>query len=194
MSFASGADVLGTYEFSVRALNSGFTNAQSLVLVDSADRQVPVMSGSAVNTLTPSPPGGWRAQRGVICAMVDGHIYVEPSTWAIGNIMAIGVSIGAFEQDMTGVATVDSLYTMWNNATPAAPAAHWSNDNQRTNLWSRRQYKGFSSNDATIMVVPVRARLRVRLREWEALMVWLELESTSVNVRYQTWLRTLVLR
>lgn len=190
---ATISDTLGTYDANVRTLTTGVATANTLVLVESQNRILHVTAGPAVNQMS---IGGGQARpddKGRKCLRVQGHIYIEPSTWAIGNIMAIGVRIGAFEQDLTGVASVDALYTMWNNNTPSVPAAYWSNQG-RTTLWSRRFYKGFSANDQTIMVVQVNAKINCRLNPHEALMLWLEGESTSVNMRYQTWLRTWVSR
>ncbi|WP_165962521.1 hypothetical protein, partial [Arthrobacter terricola] len=184
------ADSLGTYDFAVRTLSSGPVNAQGLWLYDSANREVNISRTSAA-------AGGILdgASRphvaGDQIVMVEGQLYMEPSTWAVGNVLALGVRIGEFEQDLlTGLPSVDADYSMWNPAVVAQTEAAFANDH-RNNRWERRYWMGFDTNDA-LQVVTIRARINMRLRGTAGLALWLEAASTSVNLRYQTWFRTLV--
>lgn len=189
-----GADTSGTYEAQVRSLTTGITSAHVLWLVDAADRDtsVYVTSNTRVSGLQKSAkPEGKRTR----VRFVEGHIYFEPQTWAVGNIMAMGVRICALEQDyLTGNASVDPDMTMWlgtGSTLGASAASFYANDKQLC-MYEQRMYKAFSANDQSIMVMRIRARLNWALQAHHGLALWMEGETTGVNVRYQTWLRTLV--
>lgn len=189
----TGTDSLGTYEFQVRSLTTGIAGATALWLVDAKNRE---MSGALTNSnqaqLQPSASRPEPSRTRV--HMVEGIIYIEPSTWAVGNLMAMGVRICALEQDInTGLASVDPDMTMWLNAAAGmqqSAAAIYANDKQLC-MYEQRAFKSFGDN-GSIMVMRIRARLNWTLQAQHGLALWLEGESTSVNVRYQTWLRTLV--
>lgn len=190
----NAVDSLGTYEFQVRSLTSGFATAQALWLVDAADRENSVAVTSTTQAALQSKAAKPEGPRTRVLE-VEGHIYIEPSTWAAGNLMAVGIRICALEQDIvTGLASVDPDMTMWLNTGVgyAGAAAVYANDRQ-LNMHEQRAYKGFSDNQ-TFMVVHVRAKTPWTLQSHHGLALWLEAESTSVNVRYQTWLRTRVMR
>jgi len=185
-------DNLGTYDFSVRGLTTGVANAQALWLVDAADKEQSVYrsapGAAGIQSMAAKPEG----PRTKVLA-VEGIIYFEPSTWAAGNLMAMGVRIMAIEQDIvTSVALVDSDMTMWNTTSAGFQdaASRYANDKQ-LNMYEQRMFKSFGDN-GSIMVMRIRARINWTLQSRHGLALWLEGESTSVNVRYQTWLRTLV--
>lgn len=187
----NASDVLGTYDFGVKAISTGASNAQVLWLYDSRNRM-----GSNVlrqsSTTFGYLAGSARAEgtRPKVHA-VEGLIYVEPSTWAAGNLMAMGFRIGAYEQDpYTGLASLDPDYTMWNTSATQPQAAFYAND-RSFNMWESRNFKSFGDN-GSIMVVRVRARLNWSLSANFGLGLYVEGELTSVNCRYQCWLRTLV--
>lgn len=189
-------DIQGTYEWSVRGLTAGYGTSQVLWLVDAQDREWSIAPYSATGVAaTMQSKAAKPAARRTKCLFVEGHIYFEPTTWAVGNLMAVGARIVAMEQDiLTGFAVLDADYTMWNNGM-AGPgrgaAAIYANDRQ-LNMWEKRMYKAFTSNNEALMVMHIRARLNWALQPHHGLGILLEAESTSVNLRYQTWLRTLV--
>lgn len=184
-------DAAGTYDIAVRGLTTGFATAQCLWLLDSANRRktAPMMLSTAGGGIMAGSamPEGKRTR----VHAVEGMIYVEPSTWAVGNLMALGLRIGAYEQDPTsGLASVDADYTMWSAAINATKTSYYAND-RGYNQWETRAFKSFGDN-GSIMIVRIRARLKYSLNAGYGLGLWVEGESTGVNVRYQTWLRTLV--
>lgn len=189
----SGTDSLGTYEFQVRSLTTGAAGAQILWLVDAQNRDLQTsLTGVGAANFLPGSARPAPSRRKVLA--VEGIIYVEPSTWAAGNLMAMGVRIGAYEQDInTGLASVDPDMTMWLG--PAGglgqgAAAIYANDRQLC-MYEQRAFKSFGDN-GSIMVMRIRTRLNWSLQPQHGLGLWWEGESTAVNIRYQTWLRTLV--
>lgn len=183
-----GNDTLGTYEALVRGQSSGVTNATALILYDSQNRRMATGRFAA-------GPGGFQAAgiaggRSPRVLGVEGSIYVEPSSWAVGNLIAHGMRVCIFEQDVaSGSALLDVDYSMWANATTSSPA-DWVNQG-RSVLLERRRHHGFSQNQ-TFFTAGFRWRGRRVLAPHEGLFLYLELESTSVNVRFQTWFRSLV--
>lgn len=186
----TGSDTQGTYENTVKSLTTGSANAQGLILYDSRNRLSALSVGNAGGIGKIAMSARAEGKR-PLCLMTVGTIYIEPATWAIGNIMGIGMRIGAFEQTAdTGLILTDAQYSMWSslNYQQSATFANM----RRTNLWERRVFKGFSTNSGTILIVNVKARFRIWLAENECLALYLEGETTSVNIRYQMWLRTLI--
>lgn len=186
-------DTWGSYEHTVKAQTSGVTNARSHILYDSVNRLASLTLGAGNGNAFVPRAARAEGRKPTILA-VEGIVYVEPSTWAIGNLIAMGLRIGIFDQDpIDGAMIVEPDYTLWIAGLPTAgnTAAIWANQGRR-NLWERRVHHGFSDNQ-TFIVVRVRWRGRRRLEPHEALVLYTELEPTSVNVRTQSWLRTLVI-
>lgn len=187
-------DNLGTYEQNIETLSSGAANARAFVLYDSANYRASVARAGALYG-QPNPgylPGeATAAGRKALIRRVEGIVYMEPSTWAVGNLIATGWRIGVFEQDRSGDVLVPAAYSMWaqvaaNIETPALFANF-----TRMNVKERRIHYGFSDNQA--FVVPrITWRGRRRLEDNECFAIWLESETTSVNLRMQLWIRTLV--
>lgn len=188
------ADGLGTYEPQVIAHSTGVINAQSHVLYDSHNYL------SASRSATPLLGFGFTrsharaAGRKPTILAVEGIVYWEPSVWAAGNLMAIGMRIGAYEQDVSGVFSLDPNYSMWvqqlGAGTDSTNPAYWANAG-RQNAWERRVHYGFSDN-SVFKVVRVSWRGRRVLNDNECWGLYTELEGTSVNTRTQYWLRSLV--
>lgn len=184
----AGSDLVGTYEQGVRTLNSGLGNAQGLVLYDSSNYlQVQGRSPAGQSSIT----GAARAEgaKPTILA-VEGTLFFEPTTWALGNVIALGVRLGVLEQDSAlPVPVVDTDYSMWVNGATTEPARFANNG--RSNMREWRMWRGFSDNGA-VFQAHFRWRGRRKLEGTEALFLWMELQTTSVNLRYQTWFRSLV--
>lgn len=193
--FNEALDLLGTYEEDVVSQSSGIANAQSHVLYDSRD-YIATQGTQGANFLADLPayigPAGRAEGRNPTILRTEGIIYVEPSTWALGNLIAWGGRIGAFEQDGTGVFSLDAAYSMWVNETTSTfqQVGHWAN-NGRGNAWERRVHYGFSDNQQFV-VIRVKWNGRRILKPNECWGLFTELESTSVTTRSQYWLRTLV--
>lgn len=188
-------DQLGTYEPGIVSHATGVDQAQSHILYDSQNYIAHVAAGGVIApTGLPHLQGQARAEgRKPLILAVEGIVYWEPSMWALGNLMAIGMRMGVFEQDQRlGVFSLDVGYSMWLNATGAQQqrVGAWAN-NGRNNAWERRIHYGFSDNQAFV-VVRVNWRGRRRLEPNECFGLYTELEGTSVGTRTQYWLRTLV--
>jgi len=190
---ASGVnDFLATYSAGIRILNTGAANALGLILYDSKAHLRARMAG-------PAGPGSMRGgaaasrsegQRPKMLR-VQGLLYFEPTTWALGNFMVPGVRIGAMEQDAaTGQVVLNADYSMWL-AGGNSLLADWANA-RRLNLFEARWHRAFNSSESPLITRTLNVGLRVRLDPHEALVLYLEAESTSVNCRVQTWMRTLV--
>lgn len=184
-------DLLGTYDPDLRTYLSGVANSGAWVLYDSQNRLINVMRGGSGSNLAAIMPNAARAEgRNTYIHSVRGTVYIEPTTWALGNLIAWGFRIGIFEQDPeSGAMLFDPAYSMWVSAGGGITVANWANMG-RQNLWERRVHFGFSDNQR-FTVMGVQCRVNRVLQPHECLGVYFEGESTSVNVRCQTWLRTL---
>lgn len=183
------ADSLGTYAPRIITQVSGIATAQSHVLYDSQNWLATSGQGG-INTNAVLSRSGRAEGRNPTILATEGIIYVEPSTWAIGNLIAYGWRLGVWEQDLTGVFSLDPQYSMWVESAPGPVCGQWAN-NGRNNAAERRIHYGFSDNQA-FMVLRVKWRGRRILKPNECWGIYTELESTSVNVRQQFWLRSLV--
>lgn len=187
----SATDLLGSYDQQVFGSTSGLTGSSSRILYDSHNRIINVMRGALTGGLTIGMPNAARAAgRGPTCHLVQGVIYVEPTTWAIGNLISWGWRLGVFEQDpLSGAIELDPGYSMWVTTEAINPAT-WANMG-RQNLWEKRLFYGFSDN-SRFTTVRMNVPIKVRLQDHECLALYYEGEGTSVDVRTQYWLRTLV--
>lgn len=192
-------DLLGSYEAVVTTVNSGIANAQTRILYDSKNYMgwlTRAGIGTAPTVATTGILGGHaRAEGRKPCILaVDGVILCDPTTWALGNVMALGVRVGVFEQDISGVLSLDAGFTMWESGAGIfdGPAAAWAN-NTRANCRDIRQWQFYSDGAANPnMVVRVKWRGRRYLEGWECFAMFLQVPTTSVNMRTQCWVRTLV--
>lgn len=196
------ADVLGTYipHNSLISLSAGPTLAQSHILVDSADWFVDI--GRMGNTIPASALGpvaiGGEARperRGALIRAVEGIIMIAPSAWALGNEVHVGVRLGVFEQDVTGVFALDSGYSMMLDQTTAnqnTNVGHWANM-KRSNLREWRLSDCYVSGGGKCMwTMHIRWRGRIRLQPHECLGLYTEAASGSVETRNRYFLRTLL--
>lgn len=183
-----GSDDLGTYSVVVKALTSGVVNALGMVLYDSANRmQANVPAGAGQGYLSRAARAEGRKPH---IRAVEGLVYLEPTAWALGNLIAYGSRILIAEQDIdTGVPVLDAEYSMWANGLVTS-ASLWANQG-RQNVQEKRLFYGFSDNQAFTVARYSWTGLRA-LEPHEALFLYMELETTSVNVRFQPFLRTLV--
>jgi len=195
-STGEDADLVGSYSGFIPAHLTGPANAQSHVLYDSQNYTRQVLGGQFGVGLGQLGRVARAEGRRPLILAVEGIVYWEPSTWALGNLMAIGMRLGVFEQDPgNGVFLVDAAYSMWVDEPAVASSSlstvgDWAN-NGRGNAWERRIHYGFSDNQA-FTVTRIRWRGRRALQPNECFGLYTELEPTSVNTRTQYWLRTLV--
>lgn len=187
----NGGDILGTYDENLYSQSSGVNFGDAHILYDSHNRIATVMRAGGSANFVGIPNAARAGGRGPLMHAVAGSIYVEPSTWAVGNLIAWGWRVGVFEQAPdTGQILLDPDYSMWAVGPGLVPPATWANM-QRMNSWERRRHFGFSDNQQ-FFTLPVFTRVNRRLQDHECLAIYHEGESTSVNVRMQFWLRTLV--
>lgn len=194
-------DALGTYEPNFFTVVGGVGNAQSRILYDSKNYVAMVTRGGAGSALTLATVGvmgsSGRAEGKKACIRrVEGVILTEPTTWALGSVMAMGVRMGIFEQDVaTGTFSLDASYSMWFNPAALAdgPPASFAN-NRRNNAWEVRQWRYFgdaSSNPN--MVIRINWTGRKYLEGNECFGMYLELPAVSTSLRTQCWVRSLVI-
>lgn len=187
---------LASYTQFVTTMNTGAINARFLVLYDSQNRLAhwagtsTGVGGSRYGVLNRAARSEGRRAR---ILATEGSIYIEPSTWAIGNVMAFGWRLGAWDQDpQTGLISLPAGYSMTQNVTLSTQDAPdvWAN----TYNWVRegRFFRGFNSNESNVFNLRIMWRGRRALRGNEAWGLYMEGAPTGVNVRLQPWLRTLV--
>lgn len=191
-------DSLGTYDEVQVILPSGVQNAQSHILYDS---HVQIGMQTAAGTQTPAgTPIRYvnRAARAegsrATILRTQGIIVVQPDGWVLGNVIALGWRIGAWEQDTTGVFTLDAAYSMWVRqvATPFDPPAMWANFH-RLNAREGRVFREFNSTQVSpLFPVYINWRGRRRLDPKDCWGIYTEGAPTSIQIRQQFWLRTLV--
>lgn len=192
----AGVDLLGTYDSNVLNHTSGTAASQGHILYDSQNYLRTPVRETFGGVLSHIPRAARAEGRKPTILAVEGIVYWEPSTWALGSLMAIGMRLGVFEQDPgSGNVLLDPEYSMWNDGPYAAGGSlskvvDWAN-NGRNNTWERRIHYGFSDN-SVFTVVRVRWRGRRSLLANECFALYTELEGTSVDTRTQYWLRTLV--
>lgn len=192
---------LGSYDRQVVTMATGVAASQARILYDSTNR-IAVGMGS-LDSETRTTTWFTRAARAegkkARVFAVQGFLHCEPTTWTLGNVMAIGWRLGVYDQDPeSGFIEVPTEYSMWENGsagvgTPFATPAMWANDGR----WVKedRRIKVFSSGDeAPQMRIPIywRSARGITLRGRESFALYLELGATAVQMRIQTWLRSLV--
>lgn len=187
-----GLDDLGTYTDTIHIQGSGAAAAVVRVLYDSKQHIALHMKGTSILPTYVLPSAARTEGSRPLMLRVQGSIYVEPGTWALGNVLAAGLRIGKFEQDAeTGDALVDADYSMWD-AGGTTSVAQWANA-RPMNLWERRWHLSFGSDTPDPFINrEINVKLRTRLAPHEMLGLYTELEPTSVAARWQMWLRTFV--
>jgi len=177
--------------------NSGPSNTRFLVLYDSTNR-LQVMGGADVSgatVLSGLLPRSARAEgRRAMVRAVEGTIHVEPSSWALGNTMVIGWRLGVWEQDSeTGFVLLDSEYTMWSTGVNNVLSNAGQFANRHNWVRERRIIRPFNNQVGGAWQFNVNWRGRPRsLGPDQAFGLYLEARSTSVNMRINPWLRSLV--
>lgn len=192
--FIGTSDTYGTYEPVLTTLGPGAVNAIGKWLYDSHN-WLRTVAGSQAGPVAGNQRVSFlhRAARAegkkALILGVQGHIFVSPTTWAVGSAFAIGVRIGAFEQDpVQGALSLDANYSLWQVVGTSNPA-DWANS--RDWVWETRRDHQFSDNQSFIRI-PIRIRCRKWLMPYQGMGVLMETEASSTNVVIQCWLRTLV--
>lgn len=175
----------------------GIGNAQSLVLLDSSDFYAELAMQGNISAAAGNPvmqTGEARAEkRRQVVRAVEGLIHVEPATWAIGNNMYWCFRLGIWEQTEREVFSLDPNYSAWTDTSVAfnnVSVGHYANM-KRTNLKEWRIMEVFNSN-LSFWNIRVRWRGRRVLEPHECFGIYSEGGAGSVNIRYHTYLRTLV--
>lgn len=190
---------LGTYDMTVHTINSGVANAQSKVLYDSQNYFALLGRGgvgTAANVSTiPQIGRVARAEgRKAVMRAVEGYLFCEPTTWSLGQVAALGMRLGAFEQDMTGVFSLDSGFSMWENEAiqPFTYVGNYANNGRQNAREWRRMWFFTDTGVPAARFFRFRWTGRRVLQPNECFGIYTELGSTSVNLRTQWWFRTLV--
>lgn len=191
-------DSLGTYDDGLVSQTGGIAQAQSHILYDSHDQLgVWTASGIEVPAGTParlvSRAARAEGRRATILA-VEGCVLLSPGEWALGNLVAWSWRMGAFEQDRTGVFSLDAQYSMWvtGGATPFEPPAQWANF-RRLNAKEDRVWHAFDADRLNpLFKVRIFWKGRRTLDPRDCWGLYTEMENTSIGIDQQFWLRTLV--
>lgn len=188
---------LASYTQNVISLASGAAQAQVLILYDSQNRLAtlagtePFAGGQTFGALNRAARAA--GKRPVMLA-TEGQMYIEPSTWAIGNVLAYGWRLGAWDQDpTTGLISLPAEYSMWQTVLGSNPMSSpdvWANS--YNHVMEGRFWRGFNSNESNVMPFRMRWRGRRTLRPNECWGIYLEVPTTAVTMRRQPWFRTLV--
>lgn len=195
LSDGSLGDGRASYHSSPTSVPTGSSNAAGKVLYDSYNYLqesvgvVPI--GAQLNRAA-------RAEaRKPFIHRVAGHIVVQPSSWAVGNILQVAAAVIIAPQEATsGAPLVDSDFSLWsfNTGDPqVAPNvyANWTNV-----IAIRRMHRAFSDNGA-MFVMPVNCRVRRSLSTEQCIFLYFEASDLSggggsINCTIIPWLRTLV--
>lgn len=132
----------------------------------------------AAGVITPN------AEKRMWARAVHGHINLEPTTWAAGNIMRAGFRLTVQDMDHeTTAMTVEEGYTMWVGPSADGDDAYVFADEPF--LWERRIEKYYaSSSDNAHFAFNFRWRGRKLIEPNKALFLYCEAPSTaSVNMR-----------
>jgi len=191
----------GAWSPSPNTLTTGATNSVALMLLDSNNFHTKTLSpnnalGDSGFVMGPARVDG----RGPLVCAVQGHIFITPSTWAVNNILAVGIRLTIAEQDVDdGIPELDADYSINRPAAAATPA----NDltlfaNMPGGLKDWQVYRQFSDNSAVI-AVPIFWKGKRRLRPEECLFLHLEGNNPfenggAVNSSVCAHVRTLVAR
>jgi len=196
-----GIDTLqGSYSPIIRTLTAGLATSIVLILYDSMDRQGYIQSSGAAGGNFPMLPASGRMEpRRPTVHRVEGEIYMEPTTWASGNLMAVGARLAWYEQDtLSGSLSLQAEYSMWTQGAAGTraqdqPAVFANQGFIREWRW----YKGFGDGSSQHFMNPhvfwqgsMKGRRSPSSKHCLAILV--EAESTSVNMRVQPWLRSLM--
>jgi len=183
-------DELGTYSPDAAVVTS--PSAIGLILYDSRNYLGTLNFGGPAGLVGAMSLAGRASARKARTHMVRGSVLVDTSSWAVNDELILGLRIGVFEQSpVNGSPQVDANYSMFDNL-GGASMAQFANQ-QRSNLWERRVVRAFSdSNQGGVFQIPIFARTPARLNDEECLALYVELDTGSVNMRFTSWLSTLV--
>lgn len=192
------ADSLGTYSPATITQATGINNALSHVLYDSqnyfGDQAVGGVLAAVGSPYRTLPRAARAAGKRATILRTVGIVNIITSDWSLGNVAALGMRIGAFEQAMTGVFSIDPDYSMWVDGptVPVTMVTEWA-DFRRTNRWERRILRPFNNSVLSpIWQIPVNWKGRATLDPKDCWGMYTEAESTGVTLRLQFWLRSLV--
>lgn len=177
----------GTWSPVIFAQTSGQANRRGFVLYDSQNFLRQMAGSGAVDRLSNAA----RAEgKRPLMLEVDGHVYMEPTVWAVGNIIAWGLRILIDEQDPSAGGLVQAAaYSMWANVGVQSSAFY---ANQPNWIAEKRIYKVFNASQDSHRDFTWNVKFRRRLQAHQALWIYSEGESTSVNTRLQFYMRTRV--
>lgn len=162
----------GSYSSAVGNITGGPLSAAIKILYDSSNYIARVIGAGGVVPAIYGSAGRAEGRKPFI-AFSHGTVFFTPSTWALGNIAAIGIRMAKFEQDpISGQVLIDPSYTMWSrtNQVGINPANH---ANSQPWYAERRIIRGFTENSAQFSA-RLAARVRTSLEPHQCLALWFE--------------------
>lgn len=182
---------LGSYDPAVTTLTPGPITASGKVLYDSNNRLAYVADVAGVGL--PYVRNMRAEGRNPLCLRVQGVVLIQPTTWAIGNAYNLCMRLMVNEQSAIDSAmTLDTAYSAFQViGSPMNTPATWANS--KNLIAEKRIFHAFSGgNDTERKAIRWDVRFRRSLKSNEALFLYSETETASVNLRMFFWLRTLV--
>jgi len=182
-------------------LTTGATNSVALILLDSNNFTTKTLLPNAALGDSGFVTGASKpTERGPLVTAVEGHLFISPSSWAVNNIMSVGIRLTIAEQDGDdGIPELDADYSILRPGAAAVPA----NDltlfvNQPGALKDWYVFRQFSDNSA-VVTVRIFWKGRRRLRPEECLFLHLEGNHPAegggaVNCTVASHVRALVAR
>lgn len=196
-STAGPDELLGSYTPRGTSILAGPAQAAGKILYDSKGYINPSRQGTTGVTHPVSAAARSEGSKARIL-MVEGVVFVTPSTWVLGSQMLAGFRFGVFEQSpVTGNIQVDANYSMWSEQLDVtANPAIWAD---RPHSLERRLFRRFAGgNELTAWTLAVRFRVNRTLMPNQCFGMYVENSDSSgglgssVTFIIQPWLRTLV--
>jgi len=175
---------------------AGTANARFLVLYDSQNRLTQLLNTFSVagsfGTVTAVPKAARAEGRNPRILASEGQVVITPSAWALGNVMFFGARLGVFEQDpSSGQVVLNADYHMMGaSASIHSQAATWANQPGWVREWY--VYRTFHAERVPEYIFRYRWRGRRVLEPHQCFGLYLESDSTSVNMATRPACRTLV--
>jgi len=191
-----------SYTSVTEPLTSGPTNLQVVQLVNSLNTQRMLQFGSVnfLGTNTASGAaidvvGSWERPGGRRDRLhaFQGIIEYVPSTWTTSSNIRLGCRLIVLPQDaLTGSAIIEAFYSMWIENTGSGNAlAKWANEARLLAEW--RFFDTFNAEVTNpLFHKSMQARIKWRLKPEDGLFLLVESETSSANIRYNLWCRTLM--
>lgn len=191
----SVGDARGSYHSVSTAVPTGAANASGKILYDSINY---LQESVGIVPIGAQLHRAGRAEgRRPLCHRVQGHVIVQPQTWALGSQLNVAQAIIISAQDAnSGAPLVEAAFSLWDSVAGDPQSQPNVYANWTGVLHVQRLSTTFSDN-ASFFRFRWNHRVNRRLNSNECLWLYTEASaqsgtSASVNVNIVPWCRTLV--